>query len=162
MITKPTDYWIQNLLGAAEELGTDALAFEDPMEVEPANSPPIESMTSCVAMLGDQNSIQLGVAASQEHCNIMVRSMLGMEDDEGPLSESDLSDAFGEIVNILAGSLKTRVDSTESTMVLGLPIVLWGRIEVPSNMEMGAALVRWGAVEATLFVLKKHQNGEKK
>src|SRR5512138_2280299 len=64
-------------------------------------------VTGCfVALVGEDESIQIGIAASAEGCQSLAQALFASDE---PLDDADVSDALGEITNIVAGGVKKRV-----------------------------------------------------
>jgi hypothetical protein len=74
--------------------------------------------------------------------------------DEQLESEDDVADALGELVNLVAGRVKARLDGCTRAIRLGLPHHVEGHIEIPSRSEGIATPLRWGPVHAELVVLR--------
>ena len=63
-------------------------------------------------------------------------------------------DAMSEILNILAGKVKSRLASRDGSLKLGLPIFLVGQIQMTANMERAAGEVEMGPVPCQLLVFR--------
>ena len=88
-------------------------------------------------------NVQIGLFAEEAGCITLARTLLGMEPEDELEFGSDVFDCMGEVANVLAGSLKTRMKTvTRRRIDLGLPLVVCGAFRPP-----GAAQVWTGASE---------------
>lgn len=152
-----TEEWLDAVVSATQELAVTALAFEEGTVEQTSEPVPDMSMGSFAGIAGEEGAIQIGIIASHEDCISMCRAFLGMEVDE-ELSEEDLADCLGELVNVMIGGVKSRMSHAGGlTMKIGLPLVFRGRIEVPKNVKAMTSLIRWGSVQA--YVILLHHKG---
>ena len=61
---------------------------------------------------------------------------------------------MSEILNILAGKVKSRLSPRDGSLKLGLPIFLVGQIQVTANMDRAAGDVEMGPVSCQLLVFR--------
>jgi len=146
--------WADALVSATNELATTSLGYEEDTIISTISDLPDIPMYSLVALAGDDTTLQIGMAATPEDCMELSRTLLGMEPEDEELSEQDLVDALGEIVNVLAGGVKTRMAHVAASMRIGLPIVLKGTVNVSKSTDVSATLIRWDAAEAQLVLLR--------
>lgn len=66
-----------------------------------------------VNLLHDEGSWELGLYGDRTSCISLARAILGMEADEEP-EDGEVVDALGEIVNMVAGSMKTHLGTSAS------------------------------------------------
>lgn len=113
---------IEAALEATADLGRDVLGLE--VTSSHLSLPPfaVGRELVSVALVNECTAMQVGIAADRAVYTELVRPMLGMGPDEVP-SQQDVIDAISEAVNIIAGNLKTRIDSTFRSLKLGLPFV---------------------------------------
>ncbi len=153
----PIKLWMDALVSATNELATTSLGFEEGSVNE---EPDCEfAAGSCIALVGEEGSLQMGLGASQENAMKLGRALFGMEPDEEDLSEQDLGDALGEIVNVVAGGVKTRMSEHAVSMQLGLPLLLHGRVDAPSGAEVLSVAMRWDSIEARLLLMRQNGRG---
>jgi chemotaxis protein CheX len=67
----------------------------------------------------------LGVCCTLQCARTIAANMLGM-DSSASLSEDDISDAIGEIANMVMGALKTRIQDSVGTIEVSIPSVVQG------------------------------------
>lgn len=88
-----------------------------------------------VAVVSPRSSVQVGIATTRLSAARIGALMLGLDEDDSGLEESELQDVLGELANILAGGLKRRLAEQDGGLELGLPIFVDGRFEVSSPRE---------------------------
>lgn len=146
------EQWIEALTQGMQELANSTLGYEDftCLQWAPGNSIPANFCGSYMALLAETVSVQIGIAASNEHCQILAKRMLGMEPDE-ELPESDTADAIGEMVNIIAGTVKSVMAGYGYKLRLGLPMYVHGRVDVPKQVESAHVEVKMDAMPINLI-----------
>jgi len=149
-----TEEWLDAVVSATQELAVTALAFEEGTLEQTAGPVPDMSMGSFAGIAGEEGAIQIGIIANHEDCISMCRAFLGMEVDDEELSEEDLADCLGELVNVMIGGVKSRMSHAGLTMEIGLPLVFRGRVRVPKNVKATSSLIRWGSVQAYVILLR--------
>lgn len=110
-----------------------------------------DTLTGCyVALVGHEESLQIGLASDVAGCKALAQALLSTKEE---LREADVSDALGEIANILAGGAKKRRSHVRSDMSLGLPIVLDGHVRMSDKQELAHRDVAVGDVPVRLLVV---------
>ena len=98
-------------------------------------------------------SFFLGLASSESACRGLAHSLLGFGPEEEELVKEDLVDAFGEIVNIIAGLLQRKLVGHMARLKLGLPMVVDGRIT--GRFDTTQITVRFDGIPADILLLSK-------
>lgn len=112
-------------------------------------------VTGCfVALVGEDESIQIGIAASAEGCQSLAQALFASDE---PLDDADVSDALGEITNIVAGGVKKRVSQKRTQLAIGLPIVMDGHLRLSERQQLVSADVAIGDVAVRLLILCSRQ-----
>lgn len=155
----PLAEWVDALVGAANQLATESLGFEEGEIVESETSLGSLVSGSLIALVGNQHSVEVGFCATPDNCVSLVRAFLGMEPEDGELSRADMDDALGEMVNVLAGALKSRMDGRVPSMQLGLPIVFQGMLGASTNAEVMVVHLRWQDVDAQTVLIRSTSGG---
>lgn len=155
----PLSDWMDALIAAADELATETLGMEEGSVFATETSLVPVVSGAFIALVSPERGVEVGICASAENCVKLAGAFLGLDPAEDELSPGDLDDALGEIVNVVAGMLKTRMADRVPDLKIGLPIVLHGRIGRGSGTEMIVAWTRWGDAEAAL-VLVRSANGD--
>jgi CheY-specific phosphatase CheX len=151
--------WGDALVGAANQLAMESLGFEEGEVLATETS--LESLVagSLIALVGNQNSIEVGLCATKDNCVILARAFLGMEPEDEDLSKADLDDALGEMANIMAGALKARMDGRVPAMQIGLPIVFQGLLGASTSAEVLVVHIRWQDAEAQTVLIRNASGG---
>jgi hypothetical protein len=155
--TIPTKDWLESLKKAADELLKTSLRFDRDSLAEngkEAGPEPVEGQPGAyIAVLGDANAMHLGLAASREGCRALARGLLGMRTDQ-ELSDKDAVDGVSEVMNIIAGKVKSQMSDRDHSLRLGMPIFMEQPIQMRDDMERLVADVRIGPVPCQLMVFK--------
>ncbi|GEM_PF-1661638 len=145
--------WVDSLVTNLDRVAASALGIKD-FEVLGKEGPPVGQMGGFVPMIGERSSVQLAVISTEDTCRQMSAMLLGMEPDEAEeLSDEDVGDGIGELLNIVAGAVKTDMISQDPSVKLGLPFVVHGRVEPAANTGMDVVQIRCGEFKLTLMVL---------
>ena len=80
-----------------------------------------------IPLMTDGFSVQLGVLGQPEVCTHLAKSLLGMGPEESLADENEVFDAVGEVMNLVAGSVKSRA-ADHTNVTLGLPLALTGTV----------------------------------
>jgi chemotaxis protein CheX len=68
----------------------------------------------------------LGLCCSQVCARTIAANMLGLDSPE-QVGEADISDALGEVVNMVMGAVKSRIQSETGNIEVSIPSVVSGR-----------------------------------
>ena len=151
--------WVEALVGAANQLAVESLGFEEGKVVATETSLKSLVSGSLVALVGNQNSVEVGLCATADNSVNLARAFLGMEPEDEELSRADLDDTLGEMTNILAGALKSRMDGLVPAMQLGLPIVFQGLLGASTSAEVMVVHMQWQDVEAQAVLIRGANGG---
>lgn len=149
--------WLDCLTDVAQEFASGSLRFDGGAM---ANDPTAKSGTrpaAYISILSETNSMHLGVATSMQGCRTLTRAFLGVREKDA-ISEKDVVDAMSEILNIVAGKVKSRLATRDKSLKLGLPIFITGQIQVTDNMERAVANVELGPVPCQLLVFRNKKS----
>jgi len=144
--------WIVALVEATDDLATTSLGWEGAKVIDNAGSLPVGMSGSHIALIGDIESAQVGIVASEEGCGVLARTILGMEPGDD-LDEADMADAIAEVINIVAGGVKSRMIAIDPSIKLGLPVYIQGRVMATPQQERIVSVIELGPIEARLVVL---------
>ena len=155
--TIPTKDWLEGLKKAADELLKTSLRFDRDSLGEggkAAGPAPVDGQPGAyIAVLGDANSMHLGLSTSPDGCRALARGLLGMRSDE-ELSDKDAVDGVSEVMNIIAGKVKSQMADRDHSLRLGMPIFMEQPIQMRDDMERLVAEVKIGPVPCQLMVFK--------
>jgi len=123
------------LLNSAKEI-FETMIF---MDILPADPPEGEvegdAMLGSITFKGDFEGC-LGICCQKACAESITMNMLGFESTEG-ISNEDMCDAIGEVVNMVMGSVKKRLHETSPNLELSIPVVVNGR-QLKNNLGEGA------------------------
>jgi len=175
----PIEEWLVSLRQAADDLLKTSLRFEKHVSEEgpergrkkgasaratPAAKKKAESTPALspdqhgayIAVLGEANAMHLGLSTSPDGCRALARGLLGMRTNE-ELSEKDAVDGFSEVMNIIAGRVKSNMSDRDHSLRLGMPIFMQQPVQVREGLERVQADVMIGPVPCTLMVFRMKQ-----
>lgn len=144
--------WVAAMADASTDLalslgidGVELLGWHD--------VPPTGTAGAYIPLLAEDQTLQLALLASPAGCAALSRLLLGMEPAE-EVSDADMADAVGELINIVAGGVKQRMQDAAGGLRLGLPVFIHGYVQPTQQLEVSLASARIGAVEAHLMALR--------
>ena len=131
----PTEVWSpsedepQRILRAAVDATREAFATMVELELLPVgdSGPPdreLADAAGCISLTTANGGWNVAVSGSHDSCRRLAIAMMGMEEDE-PVEPEMVSDALGEVVNLVAGSIKS-IASEAAGARLGLPMYVEG------------------------------------
>src|SRR5262245_48507420 len=146
------DHWRRAIEAAACEVATYALSFSGAVVMDRVGLEVAASMFGAhVPLVGDGQAFDLALVSSAEGCHALSRAILSA--GPGPaLRDSEIADAVGEIVNMLAGGVKRRLAGLGAELALGLPIFLRGHLQPTERMSVIALPTRLGAIDTIVLV----------
>jgi Chemotaxis phosphatase CheX len=143
--------WVAAMADASTELalslGMDAVELLGWHDV-----PPTGMAGAYIPLLAEDQTLQLALLATPAGCADLSRLLLGMEPAE-EVSDADIADAVGELVNIVAGGVKQRMQGSAS-LRRGLPVFIHGYVQPTQQLEVSLASVRIGQVDSHLMALR--------
>lgn len=149
----PLQRWTEAVTSALSEVAASSLGVETTVEGVDLASP-ANLCGSLVALVSGRNVVCVGFSSKPEGCRQIAGAMLGLDagDLEG-LSHDDVRDSIGELVNILAGAVKTKLSSEDAELALGLPIYFEGFFEGDSHSRSAYVPCRLGETMGVLTLL---------
>jgi CheY-specific phosphatase CheX len=156
----PIKDWLESLKEATQDLMKTSLRFDretmNGAEGKGAGAA-VASVEggpgAYIAVLGEANAMHLGITSTPEGCRTLARGLLGMRNDQ-TLSDKDAVDAVSEVMNIVAGKVKSRMSDRDHSLRLGMPIFMEQPIQVREDMERVMVQVKIGPVPCQLLVFK--------
>lgn len=141
--------WLEATRSAAEEFSETSLGV-GLGDLQATRALP-GNLTGCfVALVGQEESLQIGLATDSFGCQTLAQTLFAAEEE---LSEADVTDALGEIANIMAGGVKKRRSESHGGMLLGLPIIMEGHVRVTDHQQMVTLDIAMGEVPVRLLVV---------
>ncbi|MBU8921677.1 MAG: chemotaxis protein CheX [Bacteroidales bacterium] len=151
VITK-NEKWLHAMSASLEELATGMLGFDGSSITGMEDGLPDKINGAHVAMISLHESLNVGLFADNKDCVSLAKAMLCMEEDD-EISEEDVRDSMGEIVNIIAGGVKRRMIEDIPTIKIGLPVFFAGYMTPGKNVDSSVIDVMIGPIEARLFLI---------
>jgi CheY-specific phosphatase CheX len=112
---------------------------------------PYALLGAFVQMVCPEGPVLLGITGSSKACHGLAKLMLGLE-PEDEINEDDANDAVGEMINIAAGGMKSRLSGQLGNIELGLPVFLSGRLRAVGNIAVESTEVSIGSHSCELLV----------
>lgn len=145
-------HWQEAIAQSANEIAMYALG-----ELETRVEHPIAVThdVSCSAgahipLLGGSQPLELAIVSSPDGCEALARAMLGTD---GPLTPAEIADALGELVNMLAGGVKRRLQAHGTELELGLPIFIRGHVEPTDRVSIVALPIDFGPTKTRVLTI---------
>jgi CheY-specific phosphatase CheX len=145
--------WLEYYVEAVNDVAKNALGFDECNLIKTEKEQRTGLVGSYLALVSDEICLQIGVASGKDDCRELARALLGMSPDDGDISDEEVADAVGEIVNILAGVLKGKVNDRANGIKLGLPIFIDGRIKASDQQQTLIGRVKLGSIPVELLIL---------
>ena len=113
-----------------------------------------------VSLVGADVAFQLIMITGDKSCRTFSRALFGMEDGE-EVSDQDVADGMGEVANIIAGGLKSRLVDDYPGLTLGLPTLggVHEPVLYPSRVSVGSQPTSIGGHPVLLMVMMEEKNG---
>ena len=145
--------WMAALISATDELATTSLGFDEGTVVSTSSNFPEIAPDDYVSLIGIKEPLSIGLVTTREDSFALARALFAMTPEEDDPSEEDLTDALGEITNVLAGGVKSRI--LDESMIIGVPTVLSGTEAsgVCENRSVSISAMRWNDVEGKVFLM---------
>jgi hypothetical protein len=140
--------------GAASEVATTALGFSGCQIVRNHTAIPAGHEGAYMALIGQDESVQLGLLSTPRGCQALAKALLQMAPEDEDLGPPDLADAVCEVTNIITGGVKTRVNGRGASLALGLPIFVGGAVRLTNHQVLAVAEVLIGDVPAALVLIE--------
>jgi|SRR5437667_5529855 len=120
--------------------------------IEPSLTPRLHVS---VPLRNDQVAMHVGLLARWETCSYFTRLMMNMS-FEDPLGDQDVADGIGEMVNMIAGQLKTKLSDKYPSLKIGCPTIdLETGSGIQSRAETAKKPISIGLHNAEITVMLK-------
>ncbi len=121
LVRSHEENWLPVLELAVEEV-FEIMVGQKVKPVEKSEAPPPGGYTAMVGIAGGLCGI-LTISCDRKTAQAVAKSMLGPEITE---SEEQISDALGEICNMVAGTFKNKLSTADRSCMLSVPTVIKG------------------------------------
>lgn len=146
--------WVASFQQASAEIASQTLRFDPTTGPKDVARMEGRCPGAYIALLGDRTSVHLGISASPDGCRAIARGLLGAH-RSSEIDDRDVTDAMSEVLNIVAGKVKSLMIQHDPSLKLGLPMFVTGEIRLTDGMEKGSAVTRMGPVECELTVYRR-------
>jgi len=148
---KDVSSWKLAFFESIQELSEGFLGGATIVEMGHKQEMPPELLGAFVQVVCAEGAVLLGITGSAEDCSGLAKLMLGMA-PEDEIDEVDANDAMGEIINIAAGAIKTKLSSQVGSIELGLPLFLSGRLRAVGHIAVELTEIEIGPHPCALIV----------
>ena len=143
------DAWVAATLGAADELAVTALGYSGARTVADRQpSAPVGVLGAYLPLIGARAGAQVGIVAEPSVATALAEALLGCTP-----TEEDTADAMAEIVNIVGGGVKSRLVELDSTLKLGLPVLVEGRLRSFARQQTISVPIEMGELPVWIVIL---------
>jgi chemotaxis protein CheX len=149
----PVAEWQQAATEVAFEIGSSVLAFGQCSPPERLAAIGDGRRGAYVPILSGDYSLHVGIVSDGAGCANLTRALLGMGPDED-VSLDDVRDAVGEIANMVAGGVKTRITARGIPVQIGLPIFIHGHIEGGAATQSMVSQMKFDDVDICVTIIK--------
>ena len=149
----PLSDWIGAAELAVKEVATAALSCAQVERATVDGHPSPSLFGAYVPLVAAGCMVQIGVVAEWQACQALARALFGMEADQELDGDSDVSDALGEIANMVAGLVKMRMNERTPGLNSGLPLCVAGHVEPGAGVEQASVALLFDDVRASVRVL---------
>jgi chemotaxis protein CheX len=125
-----------DVFAVVEEVWSTFLGREEPLfpDLHASTSDPLSGdpalWTAAVTVTGAWEAV-IRVSLADKLAGTVTDRMLGLDDDSEPRAPEDVTDALGELVNVIGGNIKSLMPGPSK---LSLPLVAPGPIASTSSM----------------------------
>ena len=152
--SKSAQDWLEVLMSVTEEFAHDTLGFTSYEHLNSHDRAPESGTGTYIPLVGARASLEMAIVSTDQGCRQLAGALLGMDAAESEeLPQDDVVDAFCEIINIVSGVVKQRVNEEDSSFNLGLPIFVQGQIRVMEHQGTAVAQVKMGDIPVQLVVV---------
>lgn len=148
--------WLDCLTQVANEYASKHLRFDASAPAPAAANGP--RLAVYVAILGDKSSMHLGLTTSPDGARVLTRAFMSLRGKDD-VADRDVVDGMSEILNILAGKVKSRMSARDKSLRLGLPMFVSGAVGHGDGTERAVGDVTMGSVPCQLHVFRQQRGG---
>ena len=148
--------WLETTEQSLFEVAMGALGTSDGHVLARASEAPSGMSGAYVQLISESTVASIGVCAPDEGLRALAAALLG----GGEISQADLTDSVGEIVNMVVGAIKRRMAGRDAGLRLGLPMWVHGHLQATERQRLRASFVRLaGVCDLVLVVLHAPRSG---
>lgn len=113
------------LLSGATEVFETMIFMDIRESPEQDSHPKGDTLLGSITFTGDMEGC-LGICCSVPCASAIAKNMLGLTEAD-TLGEAEITDAMGEVANMVMGSLKSRIQEAVGTVNVSIPTVVRGQ-----------------------------------
>ena len=158
----PLTEWMEAMLQALSQVAINPLGFKGSEVLSFPTNIPEGNCGSYIPLRRNDESVRLFLMMDQRGRQAIARSLFCMSPAEEDLSEQDIGDALGEILNIMSGLIKARIGANAAAshqprveLEIGLPGYSTNPSTVSAATESSIAKVRIGPVFGLLAIIRE-------
>jgi len=148
--TIPMKEWLKAFQTAAGEYAESSMRFDKRADLADDGSRP----GAYIAILSEHNSVHLGLSASPAGLKALAHGVLSLRHEE-TLTDRDVVDSVSEVMNIVAGKVKSAMSGRDGQLRLGLPMYIPSPIAAGPGMETASTDLKLGPVSCRLSVYRR-------
>jgi len=149
--TIPMQEWMRTFEAAAAEFAAGSMRFDARADLETGE---VARPGVYIAILSERNSVHLGLTSTSAGLHALARGLLGLRASED-LTDREVADGVSEVMNIIAGKVKSHMAGRDGRLRLGLPMYLSSPIASGPGMEVVGVDVSLGPVPCRLSVYRR-------
>jgi hypothetical protein len=148
--------WLESLQQVLRDYAVKHLRFEAGAlgPIAPTGGAP---PAAYVAILTSDGSMYLGLSSSMDGSRALARAFLGLRQRD-EMTDREAGDGMSEILNILAGKVKSHMSARDGSLRLGLPMFVMGPVGHGEHTERLEADVNVGPVPCRLHVIRQRHS----
>ncbi|MSP25834.1 MAG: hypothetical protein EXR75_11870 [Myxococcales bacterium] len=118
----PLEVRLETAIAAVHEVATCSLGAPSIEQIEEEF---VEEAGAYLPLISEHECLHVGLFSTRAGADSLSRTLLGIS-PERALSDGDIADAIGEIVNIFGGVMQRALQGELKRVDLGLPVFVWG------------------------------------
>ena len=151
----PLKDWLDVLVTATKQVSSNPLGFASEAEVVSyTNDVPAEQVGTYLPFEGGDDLLWLCLFSDTRGSQSLARALFALGPDEEDLPPDEVGDSMGEIVNIVAGLVKSQMEPRGVSCTIGLPQYLDSPTEVMARKFRCGAELRMGPNSGHLVIVK--------
>lgn len=153
--TVPLKDWLLCFAGTAKEVATNPLGFASASDIQAfVDEIPEGHIGAYLPFDGSDELFWLCMFSDKAGARSLSRALFVLGPDEEDLPDDEICDSIGEIINIMAGLVKSHMEAKEIPCKIGLPHYLDSATEVNARARRQQATIRIGPVSVHLAVVR--------
>ena len=148
------DAWLAAAEEALREVAKTALACADVSAATSVAAAPANLGGAYVQLMSEREVVVVGLGAGDAALRHVSGALLGAPGVE--LALADVTDAVGEVANMLAGGVKRRMSAANPGLQLGLPLFIQGHVQPRERQALRVSQMRLSP-DIAVFIVVLHE-----